>query len=538
MNKVFVLLFTLIFLIGCSSDTATNGGATQAAGAKKVFVYNQINSITSLDPAFARSQNNIWGVDHLFNGLVRLDEQLNIKPSIAKSWEISEDGKTYTFRLRDDVFFHDHEIFESGKGRKVVAQDVVNSFNRIVDNKVNSPGSWLFKGKIDENNAFTAIDESTFVLKLNKAFRPMLGILTMQYCSIIPQEVVNQLGKDFRSNPIGTGPFKFKKWIEGQALFLTKNENYFEGSNASNVDGVKVEFMSDRKTAFLEMMKGKIDFMSGLESSIANELLTPTGELNPQKKDQLQLLKAPYLNTEYLGINLKQNPSNPLMKKKVRQALNYGFDRAQMLKTLRNNIGKPADAGFTPRGLPSYNADAAPGYNYNPDKARQLLKEAGYPNGKGLSEIELLTNKDYLDLCTFIARQWEDLGVKVKIELMESATLRQQMTNGNADFFRASWIADYPDAESFFTVFYSKNAAPPRYTRFENAKFDQLYEQALQENEDAKRYDLYHQMDRILIEEAPVIFLFYDETALFVQKDIKGISKNAINLLDVRGVRK
>ncbi len=535
MVRVFLLLFAISLFGACSSDTSDGGSSSATSGAKKVFVYNQINSITSLDPAFAKSQNNIWGVDHLFNGLVRLDEQLNIQPAIAKSWEISEDGKTYTFKLRDDVFFHDHSLFEGGKGRKVVAQDVVNSFNRIIDKKINSPGSWLFKGKV-ANNAFTATDDYTFVMKLNEAFRPMLGILTMQYCSIIPQEIVDKLGKEFRNNPVGTGPFKFKKWIEGQALFLTKNENYFE--SVPKVDAVKVEFMSDRKTAFLEMMKGKIDFMSGLESSIANELLTPTGELNPAKKDQLQLLKAPYLNTEYLGINLKQNATNPLMKKKVRQALNYGFDRAQMLKTLRNNIGKPADAGFTPRGLPSYSTSATPGYHYNPDKARQLLKEAGYPNGKGLPEIELLTNKDYLDLCTFITRQWEDLGVKVKIELMESATLRQQMTKGNADFFRASWIADYPDAESFFTVFYSKNPAPPRYTRFENAKFDQLYEQALQENDDAKRHDLYHQMDRILIEEAPVIFLFYDETALFVQKDVSGISKNAINLLDLRKVEK
>ena len=132
MNKVFLLLFSFALIAGCSSDTVKGGEAAGTNGAKKVFSYNQINSITSLDPAFARSQNNIWGVDHLFNGLVRLDEQLNIKSSIAKSWDISEDGKTYTFQLRDDVFFHDHEIFDAGKGRKVIAQDVVNSFNRII----------------------------------------------------------------------------------------------------------------------------------------------------------------------------------------------------------------------------------------------------------------------------------------------------------------------------------------------------------------------------------------------------------------------
>jgi peptide/nickel transport system substrate-binding protein len=150
----------------------------------------------------------------------------------------------------------------------------------------------------------------------------------------------------------------------------------------------------------------------------------------------------------------------------------------------------------------------------------------------------LLTNKDYEDLCTYISRQWEDLGVKAQIEIVESATLRQMMSKGQAPFFRASWIADYPDAENYLTLFYSKNPAPPNYTQFSNTQFDELYEKALAENNDGKRYELYQEMDKIIVEEAPVIFLFYDETALFVQKGVTGLSKNAINLLSLKRVRK
>ncbi len=528
----------LLFLSSCGSDD-TKGDASAAI---KVFHYNQPNNITSLDPAFARSMNNIWAVDHLFNGLVQLDEKLNVQPAIAKSWTISGDGLTYTFSLRDDVYFHDDECFPEGKGRKVVAQDIAYSFNRIIDKSINSPGSWIFKGKVSEENPFSVIDDQTFVLKLKAPFRPMLGILSMQYCVAVPKEAIDKYGQQFRQHPVGTGPFQFKKWIENQSLFLNKNPNYFEMENGTRLpylDGVRVSFIADRKTAYLELMNGKLDFFSGMESSFVNELLTPEGALQSKQSDALQFIKSPFLNMEYLGFNLEfGDNTNPLRKKKVRQALNFGIDRKKMLRTLRNSVGEAANAGFTPIGLPSYSDKKSPGYDYNPDKARQLLKEAGFENGKGLGEIKLLTNSDYEDLCTFIAKQWEDLGVKVQIDLLESATLRQMNANGQSPFFRASWIADYPDAESFFTVFYGKNPSPPRYTRFKNAEFDRLYELALNENDDAKRYDLYQSMDRILIEEAPVVFLFYDETALFARKEITGLSKNATNLLSVKRIRK
>ncbi len=532
-----IALISLIFIMACGGDTPEVPKAE-----KSVFRYNQINSITSLDPAFAKSQNNIWAVDHLYNGLVQLDEQLQIKPAIAESWTVSDDGLVYTFKLRTDVTFHNNAAFADGKGRVVTAEDFVYSFNRIISDEVASPGSWIFKGNVAEVEPFKTIDKNTFELRLQKPFRPILGILTMQYCSVVPKEAIEKYGKNFRSNPVGTGPFQFKNWLENQSLFLTKNENYFEKDGAYQLpylDAVRVNFIGDRKTAYLELMNKKLDFMSGLESSYVNELLTIDGELQKDQQKDLQFLKSPFLNTEYLGINMQfGDGKHPLRDKQVRQALNYGFDRNKMLETLRNNVGKAADAGFVPRGLPSFDNQKVKGYSYQPDKSRSLLKEAGFPNGEGLPEITLHTNKDYQDLCTFIARQWEDIGVKVNIEVIESATLRQMMTKGQTQMFRGSWIADYPDAESFFTVFYGKNPAPPNYTRFANPDFNRLYEAALKENDDQKRYDLYHQMDQILIDYAPVIFLFYDETALFADKNISGLSKNAINLLSLKKVKK
>jgi len=534
MRKILLLLIPFFFSCGGDAENTTNLE-------RKVFHYMQHRSVTSLDPAFARSQANIWAIDHLYNGLVQLDDGLNIQPGIAKSWTISDDGLTYTFTLREDVFFHDNAAFPDGKGRRVKASDVAYSFERVWKGSINSPGSWIFNNRVTNDNPFQAPDDNTFILKLAKPFRPMLGILTMQYCSIVPKEAVEKYGADFRKNPVGTGAFKFKRWLENQSLFLIKNNNYFEKENGQQLpylDGVRVSFVGDRKTAYLELIGGKTDFMSGLESSFVNELLSPEGELLSKQAEKLSFLKSPFLNSEYLGIKMNTDGNNPLSNKKIRQALNFGFDRAKMLRTMRNDVGKPANSGFTPIGLPSFSAESVKGYNFNPDKARQLLSEAGYPNGKGLPTIELLTTKDYEDLCTFISRQWEDLGIKTQIELEESATLRQKMSKGQAPFFRASWIADYPDAESFLTVFYGKNPAPPNYTQFKNTQFDALYEKALNENDDAKRYKLYQQMDAIIMEEAPVVFLFYDETAWFVKKGITGLSKNAINLLSLKRVKK
>lgn len=537
MNKYLSLVILTFVLFSCGGGEENNSSKVE----RKVFHYIQHRSVTSLDPAFAKSQANIWAIDHLYNGLVQLDDDLNIQPSIAKSWTISDDGLTYTFNLRDDVFFHDNEAFPQKKGRKVTAEDFVYSFERVWKGSINSPGAWIFNGRIATDSPFQAVDNQTFVVKLAQPFRPMLGILTMQYCSVIPKEAVEKYGADFRKNPVGTGPFKFKRWLENQSLFLVKNKKYFETENGQALpylDGVRVSFVGDRKTAYLELIAGKTDFMSGLESSFVNELLSPEGELLSKQAEKLTFLKSPFLNSEYLGIRFDGSANNPLANKKIRQALNYGFDREKMLRTMRNKVGKPASSGFTPIGLPSFSEAKAKGYSFNPEKARQLLSDAGFPNGKDLPTIELLSTKDYEDLCTFIARQWEDLGIKVQVELEESATLREKMKNGQAPFFRGSWIADYPDAESFLTVFYGKNPAPPNYTQFKNTDFDQLYEKALTENEDAKRYELYHQMDQILIEEAPVVFLFYDETAWFVKKGITGLSKNAINLLSLKKVKK
>ena len=302
------------------------------------------------------------------------------------------------------------------------------------------------------------------------------------------------------------------------------------------VDGVKVTFIENKRNAFLKFKEGELDMLSGIDASYKDEVLSKEGDLLPELKAKINLLRSPYLNTEYLGILMKGQKNKALQNKKVRQALNYGFDRAKMIQYLRNNIGVPATSGFIPKGLPSFDSQQVKGYTYQPDKAKQLLKEAGYPEGKGLPFITLETTDSYKDLCTFMLKQWNEIGIKTEMELHPPSFLRSKTAKGESGFFRASWIGDYPDGETYLTVLYGGNPAPPNYTQFKNEKYDRLYQRALLENDDAKRHKLYREMDQILIEEAPIIPLYYDEVLRFVQKDVADLGVNAFNLLNLKKV--
>ena len=528
---LYICILQLALLISCGAEQKSE---------KTIFSFNQNTPVSSLDPAFARNQTNIWATNQLYNGLVQLDDSLNIKPCIAKDWILSEDGKVFTFNLRTDVKFHENECFK-GAARNVVASDVVYSFNRVLDDAVGSPGDWIFKGRVAEELPFEAVNDSTFVLRLQKPFLPFLGILTMQYAAIVPKEAVEFYKEKFRTNPVGTGPFELTKWVEGQVLLMRKNTAYFEvdktGERLPYVDGLKMYQIKDKKSAYLEFNAGKLDMISGVESSFVDELLDKEGNLLSTLSDKVTFNKSPYLNVEYIGINQQMSKGKALGQVKVRQALNYAIDRPQMLKRLRNNVGVPANSGFTPKGLPSFDDKKVVGFSYDMEKARQLLIEAGFENGKGIEPITISTNKEYVDLVTYIRKQWAELGIEVEVDLVESATLREQMTQGKSQMFRASWIADYPDAESFMTCFYGENPSPPNYTQFKHPGFDTLYNRALVEVEEPYKSDVYNHMDRILVEEAPAIFLFYDEVAQFTKKNIYGISSNGANLLSVKYVQ-
>ncbi len=533
-------LFYVLILCSCSSQRTDNGMRT-------VFRYNESKGIATLDPAYTRNQVLWWPVSQLFNGLLEMDDSLKIQPSIAKRWEVSKDGLVYTFYLRNDVYFHDHPVFPSGKGRRVVAKDFVYSFSRILNPKVASPGIWVFNtvAHSDTASGFTATNDTILKIKLKKRFSIFPGLLTMPYCYVVPKEIIDYYGEDFRSHPVGTGPFMLKAWREGEKLVFVKNPKYFEkdssGIQLPYLDAVAITFISDKQSEFLEFIKGNLDFLSGVQTASRNELLTRNGKLNPKYTQRFIVNVTPYLNTEYLGcmIDSGKLPNNPLLNKKIRQAINFGFDRAKMLKYLRNNLGTAAYGSIIPKCLPGFSNEPE-SYGYRPDLSRKLLAEAGYPEGKSLPEITLLTTSDYIDLCEYIQHELSQIGIKLKIEVSNGGTFRDMVANSKAQFFRSSWIADYPDAENYLSLFYGSNLSPngSNYTHFKNPRFDRLYESALSESDIDKRMQLYKQMNQMIISEAVVVPLFYDMVVRFYPKNINGFSGNPLNLLYLKKVKK
>ena len=518
--RVSYLILVLVFL-SCNKQYSNDNLA--------IFKYNESAGINTLDPAFAKDQATIWATNQLFNGLVQLDSKLNITKSISSRWSISDDALVYTFFLRDDVYFHNHILFENGVGRRVIAADFEYSFNRLINKDLAAPGAWIFNN-ID---SFYATNDSVFTINLIKPFPAFLSLLSMQYCSVVPKEIVNS--GNFNSHPIGTGPFQFQLWENAVKLVFRRNPNYFETDGANQLpflDAIAITFIKDKQSAFLRFIQGDLDFISGIDASYNDDILTKNGGLQERYIDKLKLESSPYLNTEYLGFLLDEKP----LPIEIRKAINYGFDRVKMLKYLRNNIGTPAHNGFIPLGLPSFNEELV-GYNYNPALAKHFLKSSQYDLNQ---EIVLSTTSSYLDLCEYIQNSLEQIGLNVRVEVNPPSTHRQMVAISRLSFFRGSWIADYPDAENYLSLFYSKNFSPngPNYTHFNNISYDNLYDKALSETNDSLRYILYQEMDIIIIENAIIVPLYYDRVLRFTRKNISGFNCNAMNVLDLKRVIK
>ncbi len=527
--KINKILIVLLLVFSCGTDR-------DEENLSKVFRYNEHSNIRTLDPAFAKDQAHIWAISQLFGGLVRMDYDLNIVGDIADSWSISEDGLLYEFHIREGILFHDNICFTDSFQREVNAEDFVFSLNRLKSSALAAPGSWVMSNVKE----IKALEKNLLQIELEKPFPPFLSLLAMKYCSVIPEEAVRYYKEDFGLNPVGTGPFYFKIWAPNIKLVLRKNPSYYEldseGSVLPKLEAVAISFLPDKQSEFLEFLQGNLDMISGLDPSYKDEILSPTGDLNSVYQKNYELLKGPFLNTEYLGINTQMD--GPLRFKEIRQALNTGFDRRKMMTYLRNNVGLAGESGIIPSGLPGYTGTVFCGYK--PLESRAIISEFKQKYPEVDWTVTLSTNSQYVDLCEFIQKQWQSLGISVVVEVLPPSTLRQSKATGKLSMFRASWIADYPDAENYLSLFYSKNFAPngPNYTYFQNDIYDGLYEQIIRDTEKDSRIATYAKMDSLIMSEAPIVPLYYDEFIRVIPKDIKGMKIDALNGLDLRFVHK
>lgn len=544
-GRVGFFLLLLLAISGCYTPTT--------APQKKIFRMNMEDGLTTLDPAFARDQRTIWMTSQVFNGLVALDSNLQTIPAIARSWEITENGTVYTFYLRKDVLFHQHPIFGKDSTRKVVAEDVVYSLSRIINPKTASTGTWIFKNRLKAwkeveqnpekiNTCILALNDSTVQIKLDKNFPPFLSLLAMPYCFIVPREVVSFYGKNFGQNPIGTGAFRFFQWKEGEALILHKNPNYFEtnaGKKLPLIDGVKVQFIASRLTAFVSFLQGNLDFINGVNDTYKDEVLTQDGHIHPAHKDKIRYKFSPQLITFYIGImtdsSKYQSPNHPLLYPDFRIALSQAIDRVKFVKYLLNNTGYPAENGLLPPAALGFDATAVKGNSYQPDSARKVIQKFLLKTDKNF-EIVLNTTPQYAFIAQFLQKEWENTGIRVKTEIREGGSLRKSVYDGSLKIWLANWIGDYPDGETYLSLLYSGNYSPQgtNTTHYSNPRFDVLYEKATSEPLDSIRFRYYHEMENIMLQDQPLIPLYYGKIFRMTGKNIHNLGANPMNDLNLK----
>lgn len=545
LSSIGYLLFTVLGLGGCKN--------VDKKSPLQIFRYNEDVSVTTLDPAFVKSQSEIWIVSQIYNGLVDLDSLLQPIPALAKRWEISADQKTYTFHLRSDVNFCFVDKLGHISHRALKASDVVYSLSRIADPAMASPGAWIFAGKIDSqlNRVFLAPNDSTFVLQLNKPAASLLGLLSTNFGYILPREFANKEKSEISRNPVGTGPFYLRRWEEEIKLVLRKNPRYFEtdkqGVAMPYLDAINVSFVKNKQTAFMQFVAGEYDFFNGLEGSFKDELLSDHAALKPKYAQKLKAIITPFLNTEYVGCYLGDipNQTNWLQDVHLRKALMYAVDKPKLVRFFRNGLGDAGDFGFVP---PSLN-DPANGTlqpSFIPaeqwQRAQQEFQKSSYAKQKTKPVISLSTTADYLDMMVYLQETWQRLGVNIKVDIQTGGMLRQLRNEGKLMLFRGSWIADYPDAENFLACFYTPYFSPngPNYTHFSNTEFNNLYAQIESgEGGDAatfRKQQIAH-ANAILMDQAPVIPLYYDKSIRLMHPWVDGLKNDAANRLVLKQVK-
>ena len=525
---VFCLALVLTLLIGCGPVKSEK---------KNHFVFNQSSALNSLDPANAVTQAEIWAVSQFYNGLVGLDPQLNPIPCLAKRWTISPDGLSYTFVLRPDVAFAPDSCF--GHSNTIVtAEDVVYSLCRLLDPAVAAKGGWVLHGRVDAEQPFKIINDSTLIIKLSKPFAPFLQVLSMPYCYIMSKKAGTFYGKDMMKHPVGTGPFAIKMWLPGDVLIGARNTLYFEhdysGKALPYLDGFSMTQIEDKKTEYLKFVQGDIDIMADIDPAFMDQLLDSVSNLNAYGRTMCVLQKSTFLNTEYIGFNLSAPQNDFLHNTYFRKALAACIDKQSMLVNLRNGLGKPAYGGFVPEGLYGFGNAVQYGVPYNLDSAKRWLKKSGYNN----ETMRLSVTPQNQALAEYVVKSWELLGVQARVDVQQTKSFRDMMVKGKLQAFRGSWIADYAHPESFLACFFGANSAPPNYTHYRNTQYDMWYTSLVAQTDADKVLHTSHLMDSLVINNAVVVPLFYDQSLTFIQKNIKGLHVNALDMIDLRFVHK
>jgi len=502
-SRILLLIVTLI--VSCSSQNREQG-----------YVYYRLSANpTTLDPAFIVDVSGGAIAAKLFNGLVRLNPDLDIAPDIAKHWTISKDGLRYRFYLKEGLRF--------SNGREVTAKDFKYSFQRVLSPQTASPNTWVFekilgakdylKGQTKDVKGIRVLGRQVLEIRLESPFSPFLYLLTMTPAYVVPEEEVKRLGPDFSSNPVGTGPYILGHWAPNRELVLEKRDDYFD--TPPKVKGIVYRIIPEDLTALAEFELGNLDAISLPGSQYSR--------YKNSKKWSNLIVSIEGLNTYYLGLNCSKPPFND---PDMRRAVSHAIDREKILRTIYEGRGRLA-SGAVPDSLRKWTPPTP--YDYNPKRAKEIFSL------KKPKEVLFYVTADseVVDMAEVIQAYLKDAGLKVSLRQLEWSAYKEAINKGEPDMFWLSWWADYPEPENFlYPLFHSSNIGPPgNRTRYSNPEVDALIEKG-RLSFGKERDRAYERAESIIVSDAPWVFFWHRNDYAVRQRWLKGFKLYPIYSMD------
>jgi ABC-type oligopeptide transport system substrate-binding subunit len=504
------------------------GGSSERAELPSAFRWPISEDPSTLDPAAAFANTAIQICQNLFDGLTALDNEMNVVPAIAERWEISEDGKTYTFYLRDDVTFHN--------GKKVTAQDFKYSWERALWPETGSYSTFMMgviegagaveKGETKELSGLRAIDDTTLEVKLRFPAGYFLVLTTRWSYWVVDRDTVETHGDDWvkAGNLVGTGAYRLAEWREGERVVLEANPDYF-GKKAT-IERIEIPIIPDVSTAMLQYEAGDLDAVSDLTPAEITRF-----QNDKDLKKQLEL--KPVLRVTWLGFNFDKQMDPFWDNLALRQAVAYGIDRQRLVDVALAGAGTPAYS-FLPPGMPGHDPKLKP-YSFDLEKAKEKLAEAGYPDGKGLENHEIVLSvseqRDRVAVFEFLQAQLrENLGIEAKLEIVPGKTYGSMLLGHEMQMFRGGMGADYPDPQEFME-YLAMSGMSTNYGGYSNEELDRFVKIGNEATEMKDRLKAYGEAERIFLEDAAIVPLFYNITSLVTKPYVKGFQFTPIYIV-------
>ena len=522
----FFILFISFGLVGCDEEQPPKVEVKESKPQRGGIYHRAFtDDYILLDPAHLREANSNEICRQIYDGLVEFSASDTIVPCLAESWQISENKLVYTFKLRKDVHFHKvvNGINTKNGGRLFCAEDVLFTFKRLFAPNSNNENSFFkiikgtndyYQGKADNISGIRVLASDSIEIELEHPFSPFVATLGVSNAFIVPQEDADNL----ENMPVGTGAFKWKG-KKSDRFILEANEDYFRGRPW--LDGVEFVVIPKDEDRFNEFKAGRLQHVD------VPDFIYQNVKHDPQYAKLIQESNLWGLN--FLGMNVTQPPFD---NKLVRQALNFAIDRESIIKLVLNGRAQAANGVLTP-GIPGHDP-LLPGYFYDLQRAKKLLAEAGYPDGKGFPVVTLQVDESHQlqqnRVGDFIVANLKDLGIECRIQTVDFEKHLDEITKGNVPFFRLGWTIDYPDPDGFlFTLFHSSNIGDGyNYWKYNNPEVDKLLEKARNETEMVVRVPLYEKAEKIIVDDAPMVFMYFYTLNILPQPNVHGLKVGAM----------